>query len=282
MPEEFVPRVSEFYATGSGGRIGIVGTVPVPEIVAVVDRLDALVAEARARRHRSGFFSAMYRQVTRTVAREVEAGRFDDDARMARFVGMFAGRYLEAQRLWQAGEPTTRSWRAAFRANERSDAVILQHLLLGMNAHINLDLAVVAATLCPGDSIFQLKGDFNRINDILHGLMQPIQDTVGRFSPLLHVLWDIGGDADDEVLNFSIRVARNDAWQQAVTLAHLDATRFAPAVDSLDRKVAVLARLVGEPGGTLAHAVHVVRYMESRDVVKVIDALAKVEPVVTR
>ena len=93
-----------------------------------------------------------------------------------------------------------------------------------MNAHINLDLAVVAATLCPGDAIYQLKGDFNRINDILHGLMQPIQDTVGRYSPLLHILWDIGGEADDEVLNFSIRVARNDAWQQAVTLAHLDPT----------------------------------------------------------
>ena len=253
--------------------------MPIPEIDAIVDRLDHVVADARARRHPSGFFSAMYRQVTKTVGREIEAGRFDDDPRMARFVGMFAGRYLEALRLWQGGQPPTRSWRATFRAGDRSDALILQHLLLGMNAHINLDLAVVAATLCPGDSISQLKGDFGRINDILHGLMQPIQDCVGHFSPLLHILWDFGGSADDEVLNFSIRVAREDAWHQAVTLAHLDPTRFAPAVDSLDRKVAVLARLVGEPGGTLGHAVHVVRFMESRDVVAVIDALAKVEPV---
>jgi len=251
--------------------------VPTPEIDAVVDRLDDVVADARARRLRLGFFAAMYRQVTTTVRREVEAGSFDDDARMARFVAMFAGRYLEAHRLWEAGEQPTRSWRAAFRATERSDRVILQHVLLGMNAHINLDLAVVAATISPGDAIAELKDDFGRINDILQRLMVPLQDTIGRFSPLLHVLWAVGGDSDDEVLNFSIRVARADAWNHAVALAHLGGDRRAVAVDLLDRKVAMLARLVAQPGGILERAVDVVAFLESDDVVAVIDALGKVE-----
>lgn len=250
-----------------------------PEIDAIVERLDVIVADARARRHRYGFFAAMYRQTTSTVRAEVEAGRFDDDARMARFVAMFAERYLTAVRTWESGQQPTRSWRAAFRATERRDAIILQHLLLGMNAHINLDLAIVAAAICPGDSIVELKADFGRINDVLQGLMDPVQQTVARFSPLLHILWDLGGDVDDEVLNFSIRVARRDAWQQAVTLAHLDAAQLVPAIDSLDRKVAVLARLVAQPGGILNRAVDVVAFVESDDVVAVIDALAEVEPV---
>jgi hypothetical protein len=46
----------------------------------------------------------------------------------------------------------------------------------------------------------------------------------------------------------------------------------------LDRKVAVLARLVVEPGGILERAVDVVAHLESDDVVAVIDALALVEP----
>ncbi len=249
-----------------------------PEIDAVVERLDRLVVDARARRHRYGFFAAMYRQVTVTVRREVEAGHFDDDARMARFVAMFAERYLIAARSWQAGQKPTRSWQAAFATTPRKDALILQHILLGMNAHINLDLAVVAAAISPGDSIVDLEGDFGRINDVLRRLMDPIQDCVGRFSPMLHLLWEVGGSADDEVLNFSIRVARRDAWQQAVTLAHLDREQLPLAIDSLDRKVAVLARLVAQPGGVLNHAVDVVRYLESKNVVKVIDALATVEP----
>ncbi|HVF14381.1 MAG TPA: DUF5995 family protein, partial [Acidimicrobiales bacterium] len=221
---------------------------------------------------------AMYRQVTTTVGREVEAGAFDDDERMARFVAMFAGRYLDAVALWDAGGQPTRSWRAAFRAAERGDRVIIQHVLLGMNAHINLDLAIVAADMCPGDSIVELKDDFGRINDVLQRAMVPLQESIGRFSPLLHVLWAVGGDVDDEVLNFSIRVARAESWQQAVTLAHLDADRRGIAVDSLDRKVSVLARLVTDPGGILERAVDVVAFLESDNVVAVIDALARVDP----
>jgi len=256
--------------------------VPIPEIApeidALVDRLDMVVAAARDRRHRLGFFAAMYRQVTLTVRREVEAGSFDDDARMARFVAMFAGRYLDALALWEAGGRPTRSWRAAFRAAERRDRVILQHVLLGMNAHINLDLAIVAATISPGDAIVELKSDFGRINDILQCLMIPLQTCIGGFSPLLHVLWDVGGDRDDEVLNFSIRVARADAWHQALILARLGGERRAVAVDLLDRKVSVLARLVADPGGILERAVDVVAFLESDDVVRIIDALALVEP----
>ncbi len=252
--------------------------VPTPEIDAIVDRLDGIVADARARRHRYGFFAAMYRQTTDAVRQEVEAGRFDDDARMARFVAMFAERYLTAVRTWEAGQQPTRSWRAAFRATDRKDVLILQHLVLGMNAHINLDLAIVAAAICPGDSIVELKADFGRINDVLQRLMDPVKACVGRFSPLLYVLGAVGGETDDEVFNFSIRVARHDAWQQAVTLAHLDAERAALAIDSLDRKVAVLARLVAQPGGVLNRAVDVVAFLESDDVVAVIDALALVEP----
>ncbi len=252
--------------------------MPTAEIDAIVDRLGTVVADARARRRRLGFFAAVYGQTTREVRREVEAGAFDDDARMARFVALFARRYLDALEAWQAGGQPTRSWRAAFRATERTDRVILQHVLLGMNAHINVDLAIVAASLCPGDSIVDLKDDFNRINDILERLMGPVQACIGRFSPLLHVLAAVGGDVDNEVLNFSIRVARRESWQQAVTLAHLDGERRALAIDSLDRKVAVLARLVGQPGGVLERAVDVVAFLESDDVVAVIDALAAVVP----
>ena len=89
-----------------------------PEIDAIVERLDAVIADARARRHRLGFFAAMYRQVTLCVGREVESGAFDDDARMARFVALFAGRYLGASTSGRraAAHPVLA---AAFRAAER-------------------------------------------------------------------------------------------------------------------------------------------------------------------
>jgi hypothetical protein len=247
------------------------------QIDAVVSELDGVVAAARQRRDRLGLFAAMYRQTTRTVRVRVAAGQFDDAERMGRFVTRFAARYTGPLGDWLAGRPIPRSWRVAFQAAARGDKVILQHLLLGINAHINLDLAVVAAEVCPGEEIHSLHGDFMRINDVLGALMPRVRACVGRFSPLLDVIDRVGGADDDEVLNFSIRVARDEAWSAAVMLAPVDDdARRAALVDSLDRRVAVLGKVVANPGGLLQRAVDVVAATESDDVVKVIDALGEV------
>jgi hypothetical protein len=246
----------------------------------VVSQLDVAVARARDRRQPAGFFAALYGQTTRAVRGQVLAGEFDDGPRMVDFVSRFAARYLAALGAAGAGQPMSRCWQVAFDVAARPghDTLILQHLLLGMNAHINLDLAVAAADLCPGDAIAGLREDFQRINALLGALLGPVRACVGHFSPLLDVLDRVGGHDDDQVLNFSIRVAREEAWSAAITLATAGTERRDELVDSLDRRVAVLARLVANPGGLLQRAVDLVAASESDDVVAVIDALGQVVP----
>ena len=107
--------------------------------------------------------------------------------------------------------------------------------------------------------------------------MPGVRACIGRFSPLLDVIDRVGGADDDEVLNFSIRVARKEAWDQAVTLARIaDPVRRQEAVDSLDRRIAVLGKLVAHPGGLLQRAVDVVAATESDDVIAVLDAVGRV------
>jgi hypothetical protein len=244
-------------------------------IDAVVTRIDEAVAAARLRRDRLGWFAAMYAQTTRSVRADVAAGRFDDAGRMEEFVTRFAARYLGPL----GGGAVPRSWQVAFDAARTGDNVILQHLLLGINAHINLDLAVVAAEVCPGERIYSLHDDFMRVNAVLGALLPKVRACIGRFSPLLDVIDRVGGADDDEVLHFSIRVARDEAWQQAVTLASTpDDARRAQLVDSLDRRVAVLGKLLAHPGGLLQRAVDLVAATESDDVPAVIDALGQVAP----
>jgi hypothetical protein len=150
-------------------------------------------------------------------------------------------------------------------------------LLLGINAHINLDLAVVAAEICPGDAIHGLRHDFMAVNDVLGSMMPKVKACIGRFSPLLDVVDRVSGGEDDEILNFSIRVARNQSWSQALVLASTtDPARRAELVDSLDRSVAVLGKVVASPGGLLQRAVDLVAATESDDVVAVMDALGRV------
>lgn len=249
--------------------------LPTPEIDAVVAALEEAVAGARVRADRRGWFAAMYRQTTRAVRDGVAAGRFDDAGRMGEFVTRFAGRYLGPL----AGDPVPRCWRVAFDAADTGGRVILQHLVLGINAHVNLDLAVAAADLCPGDSIAALHDDFMRVNAILGALMPPVRACVARFSPMLDVLDRVGGNDDDEFLHFSLRVARDQAWRQALVLAATaDAGLRADLVDALDRQVAVLAKLLAHPGGLLQRAVDVVAATESHDVVAVMDGLGEVVP----
>lgn len=240
-------------------------------------RLEGEIDEARRHGERRGWFAAMYRQTTRAVRDRAAAGGFDDPERLGRFVERFAGRYLGPALDWRAGRPVPRCWRLAFSAG--SDRLILQHLLLGINAHVNLDLAVTAAETCPGPAIHSMHRDFLAVNDILTGLMPPVRACIGRFSPLLDVIDRVGGGDDDAVLNFSIRVARDQAWSQALVLASTaDAGRRAELVDSLDRSVAVLGKVVASPGGLLQRAVDVVAAVESDDVVAIIDALGRVAP----
>ncbi|NIR65754.1 MAG: hypothetical protein GWN00_24945 [Aliifodinibius sp.] len=87
-----------------------------------------------------GYFAALYRKVTIRVKEE-----FEDPERMERLDVLFANRYLEAFEQYHTRKETTVSWKLAFDTCKRWRPIVLQHLLLGMNTHIRLDLGVAAA-----------------------------------------------------------------------------------------------------------------------------------------
>ena len=163
----------------------------------VIAALEQVVDRCAADGDRVGYFAAMYLAVTRTVRRRAGESRFADAARMERFVTGFAGRYLDAERAWSSGAPCTESWRVAFAAARRWRPIILQHLLFGMNAHINLDLGVTASELGSGGSIDAVRVDFDAVNDVLGELVDGCQAALGTVSPWLGLVDRIGGRGDE-------------------------------------------------------------------------------------
>jgi Family of unknown function (DUF5995) len=246
------------------------------DIDQVLQILASVIEDAKARDSRLGFFAALYRQVTLEVQRGIERGFFDDGPRMELFDTAFANRYFAAMEAWQAGETPTRSWKVAFTAMEQPQEIILQDLLVGMNAHINLDLGIAAAQVCPGDEIQSLHGDFDKINQVLAALISGVQTVITRFSPLFGLLEKIGGKDAAEALQFSIDAARQDAWGHAVILAHQTPALQALTIEALDGKVSFLGRLIANPTGVVAKAVDLVRLTESDDVAAITDALDSV------
>lgn len=243
----------------------------------VLDALDAVIRRARERSERVGFFAVMYRAVTARVKDGIDAGFFDDGERLARLDVAFAARYLDALHAFQAGRRPTASWDAAFGAAASARPILLQHLLLGVNAHINLDLGVAAATVAPGEALPDLRRDFDRVNEILATAFDSVQRALRRLSPCLGLLDRLGGRHDDEVIRFSIEKARAGAWAFATELAPLDPSAWPGPIRTRDARVSRVARMVLSPGFPLELGLVAVRACERSDVRRTIDVLAEVE-----
>lgn len=243
----------------------------------VTERLTAVIDVCRARQSRLGYFAAVYRHVIGIVAADLDAGAFDDADRMRPLAGLLARRYLDALARFERDEESTRSWGLTFTTAARDDAVILQHLLVAANAHLNVDLPVAAAQVARGGSITEVEGDFRRLVEIVVNLMERARSAIGPFSPVLSILGRLADRPDDELLRFSFRVAGDEAWRRAVLLSALPVGRWPAMVDSFDRSTAVLGRAVANPGGILARAVEVVRHAEVEEVPAMIEVLASID-----
>jgi hypothetical protein len=247
--------------------------MPAHTIDEVIAQLDEIMARSRRENSRLGFFAALYRQVTIKVKDDIASGRFDDGARMERLDVIFANRYIETVQRFRLGEPVSKSWQVAFEAATSWRFLILQHLLLGINAHINLDLGAAAAQVCPGEKLPALKRDFSEINALLAELLDKVQQQIDAVSPWLGLLDRIAGKADEVIFNFSLNKARAAAWKFAEQLANLPSAQQLPAIQEHDDKIARLANLVRRPGWLVGLVAFVIRLRESNDVERIIEGL---------
>lgn len=253
--------------------------VPAASIDDVIARLDAIVDQAILDRDRLGFFAVLYRMVTISVKQGIANGRFEDGPRMERLDAVFANRYLEAFHAHRTGGTPTRAWRVVFETAENRRPVIMQHLLLGMNAHINLDLAIAASDVCPGAAIAGLARDFNEINKVLAELEGAVEAEVCSLSPWIDRLDHIDPDAGHVIANFSIDRARECSWEAAQRLATLTGATRSEAIDEIDTNVELLAKLIARPMGFMINLnLILVRLRETSDVRKIIEVLSKGKP----
>ncbi len=238
----------------------------------VIEGLEKIIDWAYQKNSRLGYFPALYIKVTREVKEEIQAGFFDDGPRMERLDVEFADRYLDAFYAYRDGRPLTKSWQVTFEAAENKNLLILQHLLLGMNAHINLDLGIATAKVCPGTEIATVEKDFNRINGILFKLTNEVQRKIDTLSPWMAVLDWVGGRKDEKFADFSLEMARKGAWMFAKEMANSDPEQGQQSIELRDQVVAGLEYLL-EGRWFIRPVIGLVRSFESKDVRRNIQVL---------
>lgn len=233
-----------------------------------IELMDGIISECIVKPNRLGYFASLYRTVTVIVKQRCDAGNFfEDNDRMRELDVVFANRYFEAidAHLHRTGKATY-SWQASFDRAYLSNLIILQHMLLGMNAHISLDLGIATAEVARGELNESLERDFIRLNNLLAGLIDTVQKEIGSLSPLLKTLDWLAMRSDETFVSYSINIARDRAWSFAEELSRTPREQWAQKIQQRDEKVAHFSNVIGSTAFPIGIAVWFIHLAESKNI----------------
>jgi hypothetical protein len=228
----------------------------------VIEQLDVIIQDSLQKKSRMGYFAALYKRVTVAVKDKVEEGYFDDNPRMEKLDVIFASRYLLAHHQYQNGEKCSTSWKIAFDSARWWSPLVIQHLFVGMNAHISLDLGIAASEVQRID-IDSIKDDFDKINVVLGSLVNEVQDQLSSiFWPLKPIDWILGG-VDEKIAKFAMDFARDEAWKVAIAYSHLHTPEGrATYIETRDKDVSKFGIKIVRPGKFINFFIRMFRGLE--------------------
>lgn len=240
----------------------------------VIAQLEKIIIYCETNNSCAGYFAVLYHKVTRKVKDCIGNKEFGDGVRMEHLDVTFARRYLIAFYAWIAGKPTTNSWKIAFDAIAPNKSLVLQHLLLGMNAHINLDLGIATTALMEGSVLEDIHNDFNTINSILGSMIDNIEDCLTKVNPLMRLLNLNIYKYDEMLVQFSINTARDGAWVFAQQLAGKKDNDFDSCVNTRDASIQQIGTSIANPRGfVLKFIAGLIRLFEKKNVSAVMNLL---------
>jgi hypothetical protein len=219
---------------------------PVTSIAEVIARKEAIAA-ALPVTDGVACFNRLYLTVTREVEARVGSGFYSDPAFVTRLDVVFANIYFDALDDWnRRRKAVPRSWAVLIRRRKDDGLAPLQFALAGMNAHINRDLPIAVVETCrqlaTSPDADAHEADYEKVNELLGDLEPAIQESFEE-GILLELDRQFAG-IDNLAATFSIKAAREVAWNNALTLWTLRDERFLarPFLDGLDRLVAFAGR----------------------------------------
>jgi hypothetical protein len=186
----------------------------------------------------------------------------------------FATRYLEAWHAYSKGQKCSNSWYLAFEAAKNKNLLILQHIFLGMNAHINLDLGISAATIMPYRKINPLKKDFENINNVITSINQKVQDSLNKICYPVELIDKISNGKDNVVLDFAISKARETSWATAVMTSNTPNFLRESVIGIVDYAAAKVASQILNPKILTPALTKELKKCEISDIVKNIEILS--------
>jgi len=213
-----------------------------------------------------GYFAALYTKVGLRIESALQAGKFQHPEKLRHLDIVFFNRYLEALYLWHEGKTPSLPWQVACDATSNSNLIALQHLLMAMNAHIDLDLGVATAEAIPKDELKDFETDFGTMNQLLASIMHDVENDMALIFRMLRPINWLFRREEDLILNFSMKLVRSQAWDTCIRLSKLDGEARDLAIHSLATKVGNVSQAIADPGRLGDCLVAWIRRRETGDV----------------
>jgi len=243
----------------------------------VIEFLDKIIENSKLEQCAMGLFTTLYREVTVQIKNGIQTGLFQNPERMEKLDVIFANRYLMAYYQYKANEKCSECWEFSFIKGEEYWPIVVQHLLLGINAHINLDLGLACAQVSTPEDIMDLHSDYNQINAILSHLVEGVEKCLIEIWPTLTYILKLSGKIDNFFIDFSMKTARDGAWKYATEYILLPENQREASIRERDIKITKIARLVSNPGYFVSGVFKLIRLFERGSVAQKIIELSKVK-----
>lgn len=197
----------------------------------IITRMHTQIEHWQSSADSRAIFLNCYMLMTDNMLTALEQGEFADREWVGRLLHRFADYYFDALDAYERDAPLTPSvWRQAHQIARQGDALVLQHLMLGVNAHINYDLVFTLAELLQPEWAAldtaqrrQRYADHSHVNTVIARTIDTVQDQViTRLAPAFFLVDRLLGRADEWAATRLISTWRDAVWHHAVRL--LDAT----------------------------------------------------------
>lgn len=237
----------------------------------VISILDTIVEECKTNNNPLGYFAVLYRKVTINVRDGIANHRFEDNQRMEKLDVLFANRYFKAYFDYKEHKPISKSWEISFKAASKKH-LVLQHLLTGINAHINLDLSIATIDTIENNALDSIQNDFNHINSLLSEMTDEVKRNMSVVSPIFGLVMPLAKQWDDKLIQFSIQTARDGAWLFAKELKAAPEKRN-NLIQIRDLKIENLGFKLLNPVRTLQWVLNIILWCEWGTIASKIEAL---------
>lgn len=208
----------------------------------VILRMTQLAGHWRAADDKRHLFLSCYSTMTGNMLKAADRGEFRDAIWVTGLLERFADYYFDALDLCECNAPhRPLVWEHTHRMTLTRRLHVLQHLLLGINAHINYDLVLTLHDILKpewptaDDRLrTQRLEDHLKVNDIIASTIDTVQDEIIEVqAPMMDVLDKLMGRVDEYLLSRLISRWRNDVWKE--TMAMLEITD--PAKNEFQRRL---------------------------------------------